>query len=282
MAGRPKSVTNTKVFDVAKPGKATPVGTSRPVIINHAAAVKDATVLPEPGSENEAPKSPPSVTRRVISPVTMGATDVPAEPPKTSSITILDEPKKADPKKSTEIVPVSAPEVKEEVQKTEDTTEPVQATEQAEPEPEAAQAPEPRNDTPTDDTEVPASDNEAEKPVQEVENPEPEPSEPAEAETVETSSEAAGVDALAEASTKGKEEQKAIEEQAKRDAALQGLIDSKKYVVPVAHDSGQQRSGTGALMILLLIILLAIGAYVAIDAKLIDTGINLPYHIFQQ
>jgi hypothetical protein len=285
MAGRPRSIDNTKVFDVAKPGKSRPMGTSRPVIVSHAAPIKDATVINVSGSNEEAaPLSAPSVTRRVIKPIDASATpaeetpkpasekstiEVVTETPPTAPIVVKTKELVVEPAADTSEAPVDEPVVAEEVPET-----PEVPTEETEAE--AAPAP----GTP------PAEAKESQ--VDEGDKTEEETTEktPEEAEEKErgdqVGSESASVDALAEASEKPKEDQKKAEEDAKKAAALQELIDSKKYVVPLAHDSSQQGGSNGAWIALLVLIILAAGAYALIDAKVIKTSINLPYHLFKQ
>jgi hypothetical protein len=199
-AGRPKSIDDSKVFDIARPGSGRPVEASRPVIANRSISVKDQMVTGVPNPPKEV-LSAPSVSRKIIAPITEEDTLAPV---------------------ATEVAATTTEEI----------------------------AKEPEVEKAVDDTP--------------------------------TGSETAAVDALADATGKSREDQKAAEEQLKRDAALQELINSKKYVVPLAHDSTKNGDSKLAIIVLLALILLASGAYIAIDSKVLKTNINLPYHFFKQ
>jgi len=283
MAGRPKSINENKVFDVAKPNKSKPLGTSRPVIVNHASAVSDDSVFTGPNTKEE-PVKAPSESRKVIKPIRV---DQPKEESselkkvkEKSSIVILKEPEPVedtDPKDETEEPAIAtAPVVDEDKLET--------GEEESEiPEPSEDDEDEVNNDEagvvdeePEEPPDTSKDSDEAEK-AQETAKIEDEPG-PKEADI-----ETGGVDVPVDAASKSKEEQKVIEEQAKQDTALQELIDSKKYFVPLAHDNSTQRKGhSSALTACLIIVLLAAGVYLAIDAKLINISVSLPYHFFQQ
>ena len=244
MAGRPKSIDNTKVFDVAKPGKSKPMSTSRPVIVNHSMAVKDASVI-NTIPEVEKQLSAPSVSHKVITPIAKDD-----ETPVPLAVKESDIPEE-EPSQSVEAVEETATETTKEAPADTDTTKSQPQEETSHEEPVAEEV------APAEPEAVPAP---ALEPVQ---------------------SDEASVDALAEASSKPKEELKKAEE-AKRDAALQELIDSKKYVVPLAHDSSKASGHKGGLIMVLVGVLLIAVAYLLIDAKIIETSIDLPYHFFNQ
>ncbi|MDB5182419.1 MAG: hypothetical protein JWO47_203 [Candidatus Saccharibacteria bacterium] len=344
MAGRPRSIDDTKVFDVAKPGNAKPMGTSRPVITSNGMPIKDPTIITVSGAEDSsATLSPPSVSRKVLAPIS----EPEAAPQNAgeSSITILHEPEpKAEEALPTaplitksksgmtaareasalaENTPAATPKPEENTVAEESPAEALESPEPLDQPAEAGQTETAAKQDPTpDDTatkpaplkpnrelviEPSASVKEAvaaETAATEAAKGTAEPAageaakdksetpasddtnakdEPAKTETdAPTGSESAGVDALAEASGKTKEDEKKADEEAKKAAALQELIDSKKYVVPLAHDSSSQKSSVGIWIALLVLIILAAGAYAAIDAKVIKTNINLPYHLFKQ
>jgi|GEM_PF-3734518 len=317
-AGRPKSINNDRVFDVAKPNKAKPVGTSRPVIVNHAASVTDASMVNNQPQPSAPVLAAPSATRKIIRPISINSaeesapTAAPSEPA-TSSIVILNEPKVAlknaqptIPTESAPTLPPTAPVVADpETTNEEPLTQPAETTPtagteltepqvetEAEPaiaEPAATPAANESTDaTPAEESKPDVLDAEAEKPeADDKESTEPAAStDDADAKEAPADSaigsDAASVGAVAEASTKNKEEQKAAEEQAKKDAALQELIDSKKYFVPLAHDATQRTGHSATWAGLLVLVLLVVGGYLAIDAKLIHVAINLPYHFFKQ
>ncbi len=304
-AGRPKSIDNAKVFDVAKPGKAKPLSTSRPVV-GQAITVRDTSVLPDSNDQKTAvkPLAAPSVTRKVIKPLTEeDETFLGQVEPENNVVNFTEtapelEAKEAEeaaikPKKETKklqivdstantavtvttgkgsALPSTAPEEKassstsipSEIEQNEDAEEVAQkdvSGEDADP------------DTDVDSAQSTSDTPEAPEATQEATG--------AAADAGSEGSESASVDALAEASEKPKLDQKALEEQAKRDAALQELIDSKKYFVPLAHDSSKPKRRGGVGVVFLVILLLLIGAYLLIDAEVIKTSLTLPYEFIK-
>lgn len=287
-AGRPKSIDNSKVFDVAKPGNSKPVEGSRPVISNRSIAVKDPTVI---SVQQDAPKevpSAPSVSRKIITPMgdetkIEATSDLPVE--KADAV-----PAETDDAKVEQVTAPETAAVEETpaAASTEPVTEtPVTASRGFKRElkiqppsqvaTEAAEEPVANPETPTEEA---AANTDVVSAEETAEEEEVIPG--ATEEQKAASSEAAAVDAVADATGRSKEEQKAAEEQAKRDAALQELIDSKKYVVPLAHDSTKKGSGSTAGIALFILILLAAGAYLAIDAKILKLNVDLPYNFFKQ
>jgi hypothetical protein len=287
MAGRPKKVDDPKYFDVSKPGQAKPVSTSRPVIINHNDAVKDTVINENPATEEVV--AAPSVARKVIKPLTSQAPVEVSEPAPSVGTAQADTVPSAPPVKN--LVPKQDEDSSEQITVT--TTK--SKTEKPVTIPGVTDTPTVEAQTEsTDSTSAPVSDKAAKESsndtVKEVESEEskpevePENKENTEAEADNTAevSDAASVDALAEAGEKKKTEQKELEEQQKRDAALQELIDSKKYFVPLSHDSGSRhRHGHGWLAVLALIFLLA-AAYFIVDAGLIDIGFDVPFDVLPQ
>lgn len=274
-AGRPKSIDNSKIFDISKPDKSKPMGTSRPVIISRGNIIKDPTV-------NSEPSVSPS-TRKVISPVTINASSDEVASPKIQ-VKVNGASKSLE--ESMTEAPI-APDTSVEVKNTATTIEPDAAENTTDSEPSSAEETPAVEEKPADDS-IPAEETSEPEEAAAAEGSE----EPAQdsAETAETvasdsetppTSEAATVDALAESTTFKKEEAKELELRAKRDAEMQALIDSEKYFVPLEHDSTAKKSRTG-LWVFILIILLVSAAYVVIDMKLVKTGINLPFHLFKQ
>ncbi|MFZ1323761.1 MAG: hypothetical protein WAQ57_01205 [Candidatus Saccharimonadales bacterium] len=93
-------------------------------------------------------------------------------------------------------------------------------------------------------------------------------------------SEAAEVNALADQMKSKKEEAAKAEERAKQDAALQELVDSKKYFVPVGK--AHAKSSRSALWLVPLLIVAALAAaYILIDAGLVDVNITLPFELIK-
>jgi len=292
-AGRPKSIVDSKVFDVAKPGKSKPMGTSRPVIISHAAPIKDATVINVNGTEEvPAQMSAPSVTRKVISPISTGAAAKPETKPTITVISDTDKPELATaPLVAEAKVEEPVADIPEETVKSEADDSPKDSpaaetetakADEAEASAEAEKSVEEKPETPvTDEGTEPAPEAETKKAGPEEESNTDDTTETEEKSDESTGSEAASVDALAEASGKSKEDAKKAEEDAKKEAALQEMIASKKYFVPLAHDSSQKKGSSRALVVLLILIILVAGAYLAIDAEVIKTSIKLPFQFFK-
>lgn len=90
------------------------------------------------------------------------------------------------------------------------------------------------------------------------------------------------VDAVVDQASKNKDKKddKKQAELEKRQAEIEKLIEEKKYYVPTAQVTKKQRKTRWAA--LLLVILLLIGAYVAIDAQVIKNNIQLPYEFFKE
>lgn len=272
-AGRPKSIDNSKIFDVSKPGKSQPMGTSRPVIITRGNIITDP-------SDVSAPLSPPSVSRKVISPVSEDVdtanNDLAVKVKVNDSSKSLEESMTESPAATTTEIEVknTAPNLVPDVAQETSTLVPASETEAKSADEEVKEP----------SVEVTAESNEAAE-AQPTDNEEPASDEvPADSSSDEESpvlSDSASVDALAESTTEKKEEEKQLEEQTKREAELQSLIDSGKYFVPLEHDSTAKKSSK-AVLIVLIIILLAGAAYVVIDAKVVKTSITLPFHLFRQ
>lgn len=103
--------------------------------------------------------------------------------------------------------------------------------------------------------------------------------------TAETSgaSDAAGVDELAKAAESKKLAAKEAEAQVKKDEELQKLIDSKKYAVPIGHDSSATKKKTSLwLTIAALVIALLAAGYLLVDAGVIKADVKLPVEFFKE
>ena len=92
-------------------------------------------------------------------------------------------------------------------------------------------------------------------------------------------SESASVDALADSIAAKKQSEKDAEEIEKREAATQELITSKKYYVPLAHDSTKQKTSQTPLLAFVAVIALLIIGYVLVDLGTVDPGFDVPFHI---
>lgn len=284
-AGRPKSIDNSKVFDVAKPAKSKPMGTSRPVITGQGAAIKDSIIVEEPkNTEKPALLSPPSATRRVIKPISAEdeVKDSLAEKP---SITIIKDSKPEEETPATAPVVEDAVKVAplEEPEKTEVPTAEATSEEEIKTEDEPVNSTLEEESAKTKSTQEPEEipkkgDDSAETEPASTEEKAPEGEKTEDSATSETAS----IDALAEASEKPKIDKQKSEEEAKKDAELQALIDSKKYFVPLAHESVGQKNAKAVWVALLVLVLIVVGAYLLVDAKVIKTSIELPYNFFRQ
>ena len=308
-AGRPKSIDNTKVFDVARPGKSKPVSTSRPVIINHSMAVKDATVVSFT-DEKQAQLTAPSASRKVINPITINTPESESVKPK-STITYIKEPEEQEVAVSTKASSLKPALVDEttadksiavtdkenEPTVPEEDTPPDASAEDAEPEvtdeaaeptaPVVDEASTPDSGETAEETVVKASVADAEPevtaaPPPEDFKPETEAAPTPEANTTNPeNSEPASIDTVVESGDVQSTTQKEEADKLIRDVEVQKLIDSKKFIVPLAHDSTQSTSHKGAVIVLLTILLLLVSAYAAIDSGLVDVNIDLPYQFFK-
>lgn len=155
--------------------------------------------------------------------------------------------------------------------------------EPTEPEPQDAEAAEP--EAPVEDAqaepEMEQSDTSADEPT---DIPAAAPRESAKS-TQPESSDAAGLEAVAGAVQSKKEAIKKAEEAAQKDAALQELIDSKKYVVPighVSHKAHRKKHHNGWMVLIMLLLVASIGGYLAVDAGLLDVGFDVPYDLIDR
>lgn len=143
---------------------------------------------------------------------------------------------------------------------------------------------------PPSKAEVPAKPAEPEvaevKPAEEV-TPETPATETTKNETAETSADeqkaaekdAAIVDAVAEQADKDKQQSNELtEEEKQRQAELDKLIADKKYFVPIGQVT-KRKNNRRTLMILLVLVLLLAGLYLAIDAEVVDIGIRVPFEL---
>lgn len=321
-AGRPKTIDDAKIFDVAKPGKSKPVESARPVIANRNNSVQDMTILEPSASQSQNIAFSPSVSRKIISPVSDGNETVAT--PVTTNITVLHDESPA-PETTQETAPIVSAQTAPDLEgaNVEATTVEVPATVTVEPIEELPvpvkltkdrQVVAPAQTVPVQIASVvprgmkrelrlaPLSEAEAtnqaatttEETKEALDKPE-KATEPTAADLsgstqtdlsspkqAPVGSESASVDAIAESSDKPKEQRKAEEEALKKEEALNEMIASKKYFVPLARDSTQKGSNKSALIVLLAFIILIAGAYLAIDAKVLKVPVSLPYHFIKQ
>lgn len=236
---------DNKVFDVAKPGKAKASPTSRPIIVGRSGPpVKDPTLVHDDDQQSELALTAPSVARKIIAP--------------------LDAPDAATP-----VAAVESP-----------AAEPITETDIAVP----ADVPPAAAAAPTDTSLQTQESDAVAAPLANVpkpaEMPKPEPVEmPSAATGNTTSSGAAEVNALADTVNTKSEEVKKAEAEIKMLEEVNVLVASKKYYVPLAHDSTRRRGNKKPLLVLLVLLLLLTGAYLVVDAGIIELpGYDVPYH----
>lgn len=124
-----------------------------------------------------------------------------------------------------------------------------------------------------------------ENPVEPVEadvsaEPETKETEDTKASTETESSDNAVVDAVADqvGANKKKEEQLS-EEEKKKQEALDKLVAEKKYFVPIGK--AHHKSRKSAPLVLLVLLLLVAGGLAAVDAGVLDIGVDLPFDIIK-
>lgn len=143
---------------------------------------------------------------------------------------------------------------------------------------------EPAAEEPTETTSVTSTHNKVIKPLSEQAPEESKPEKEEEPEKKETSEEetakeAAVVDAVAGQADLGKKNDPHDEEERKKLEAVAKLVEEKKYFVPigqVAHRRNQR-----ALIIFLILLIALVGGYLAIDAGLVEVGVELPFNLIQ-
>lgn len=107
-----------------------------------------------------------------------------------------------------------------------------------------------------------------------------ESSPPENAEAATASSETAVVEAVADQATEDKKkENKLSDEEKAKQAAVQKLVDEKKYFVPIGQ-VGRRRNRRVLVAAAVVLVLLA-GAYLAVDADVVDVNINLPVNLIK-
>jgi hypothetical protein len=311
MARKPSEETN-KVMDVSMPGKGKIMPTSRPVIAPIAKDTVSDSGKPAQDMAEVKPLEAPSVSRKVIQPISGDNQDTSASDGESAKpglpIEVTGDELDADPESvnvttSEKSVPSEpAADSSEQPAPTEETVEEETAKEVAsEPVPVAAQdvspvieetIPKKKTIQPTS-SDLPKRADEAaadepqesteQSPIkEEVTDDKPDVTDtvtaPAEG------SDAAGVDALVDSVETKKEAARKADEQAQKAAALDELIASKKYFVPIGVENPGQhakKQGHGFTVFLLFLLVAVVGGYLAIDAELLDVGIALPYDLIK-
>jgi hypothetical protein len=270
-----KSVSDdSKIMDVSRPGKGKIIINSRPItapVVPDSASSGDVTA-PMSETDSTASMNSPSATRKVIKPINVIDS---AEDGEAVSVS-LDKPGKTDIKPPEESTVDAIP---AEDASTVEATPDQPATDPKAPVAEASLS---------EEKAKPAAEAIAQKPSGEPEStdnlptPKSDPDNPiAPAEPSTDQSGAAGVDELAKAAEQKRMESEKSREQAERDKQVDGLIKSKQYFVPIKH-GGQSGSGSKWAIGLLIMLVVIAGAYLTLDAKLIENNIKLPYEFIKE
>ena len=114
-----------------------------------------------------------------------------------------------------------------------------------------------------------------------VSKPTSDESKPADDTAAENNTDSAVVDAvLDQVSDKKKQEQLSAEE-VKRKELIEKLVAEKKYFVPTKGPH-QKRNNRIAILLLVVLLLGAGGVVAAVDARMLDIGITLPFDLIKQ
>ena len=279
--------TDKKTMDVSKPGKVAADATARPVIVGHRSIVQDPMVKPEtdvselePKKDDEVKtKSAPTSGEKVIEPLNKDTAPELSDIEQAAAAAVS-KSSKNEAAKTADKEEKTAP-----ASESSETTSPAEASSEAsqpksadsspdevltEEKPKEPNAP---NESPTKTPDTPKDSN-----ASNVGAKPPQNSDKKTEDKKAGSSEAAEVDAIANqaGNSKQKEKQEAEQEAAKQ-AHLQKLIDDKKYFVKTGQVA--RRRNNRIAIVLLVLLILIVGAYLAIDAKLLKVGFNVPIHI---
>lgn len=242
-----------KFIDVSAPGKSAPDSTSRPVIVSHRPMIEDPMVAK---SGPETPSAPPLASK--------GKIPNPLNSASSKSSKKTDSPPEKKSEDSDSIVPVKV------VAKT-----PNEDTKPDTPKEEKPATKEPESKPSTEGKPTPASpapkSTDHEKPAETSQG---------ESEWSEKSENEGDVPGM----TKAAEERKKAEAEAAKKAEnekYERMISEKTYFAPI--DTSVSSSGSKLVNVLLFLLLLAlVGGILAIDAGLLDIGIDLPFDLIKQ
>lgn len=276
-----------KVFDVAKPGKSAPSSSSRPTIIGHKNMLKDPMVKDDSVSEIEEPKEkiiiiPEDDKPSGSPPLPPNQTsDDPASSPSATKINIKpinkdvapedDEVTEKPPKTSgkdgnSQEVRVNLPKDEQPVAEETNT-----GSEEATDDAEKPQEAEVEDSISSEDTQTSEEDDK--------EDTDKEGEEPTDKRSTEDKTKAATVEAVAGQADVQKRFQKQTEEEKARRTAAEKLVAEQKYFVPIGQVK-RRRNNMIAILILLLLLAL-VGGYLAVDAGLIETTVELPFEFIK-
>lgn len=96
-----------------------------------------------------------------------------------------------------------------------------------------------------------------------------------------STSEAAAIESLAGSAQSKNPTTKEVEAEKVREAKVKELIETKKYNVQITEGGHKATSQRIVSWILLLLLLCAVGVYLAADAGYIDIGVDLPYDLIK-
>jgi len=249
---KPKKNSEPGIMDVSKPGKAKPSATSKPIIITNRPLLQDPMVVDDESKEADSPLSPVK-SKVTIQPITVKSDESDGAGP----VTVSTEPQE-------EVVETAAPESK---------PEPEAATKPVVTEPETEQT---SKDEPAAIKPPVEKEETAEQPKPTPADTEPPASEPAK-ETAENEADdetPAKTDKNAPMSPEEQEAatKKVEEEKAEHTAAIQKLVDTEQYFLPINSVESRKVKRFIALGAALIILLAAAWVDVALDAGLVQLG----------
>lgn len=134
---------------------------------------------------------------------------------------------------------------------------------------------------PPTETKEAGSKEETDKADKPVESPEVDAAKDVPADEAEApiSDDAAEVDAIAEQAGANKKKGAPTEEEKKRQETINKLIEEKKYFIPIKVASRKRRARWN--LVILVILLLAVGGYLSVDAGLVGANISLPINFIR-
>ena len=295
-----KPTAPSKVFDVSKPGQSMPSATTRPVIVTRRPMARDPMVAPvqkasattEPAEDSKPAEEPAAFTARVkknrIEPLSSDLKSD-SKAADTSPAAEAGKDKNAfsvplDAKPSIQLVKDTAPEdSKSDTQPGEEASQPP-----AEEKPEEAAVPEAADDEDKSEEKAAEEPASTDEPAEDDESEQDAANDEEKADTQEGTDDSAKtedkndgdmdeVTELAGQAAAKKAQKNAEDEAAKRLAAAEALVDKQTYYVPV--NAVHKRKTVHAFMVIFVLIVVLAGAVAAIDAGLLDVGVELPFNL---
>lgn len=265
-----------KVFDVSSPGETEPNATSRPVIIGHKPMIKNDPMVTEdtPKDEDEKPSAPTLGKPLTLKPInridvkddSKNAEELSSEVKSESSTSKNDEQEvKDDVKESAEPAEERPAEDGDKVNENEETVETddvakIETQTEEGATPETTDEETDNNPATTDDTNTPKTED------SEIEG------------NKEADQGTAVENELADQVSLKKEDKEKQAKRAKELEKVNSLVESKKYFVKIYQGPGGTSYRVWTILLILLIVI-AIGAYLGIDAGLVDIGVELPFSL---